>query len=190
MFSLLRPVLVLFAALTLVTGILYPLLVSGIGRAVFAEQIDGSPGGTGRQSRGVKAHAQSFQEPKYFWGRLSATAPMPNNGAASGASNFGPLNPALVDAVKARIDALKGRRSGQSIADSGRSGDGVGQRPGSGYHTGGRPVPGRAGGPRTAPRCRQAAPARSCSRTAASMGDFRRSASQCLAAQFGLGWAP
>jgi potassium-transporting ATPase KdpC subunit len=51
--------------------------------------------------------AQSFQEPKYFWGRLSATSPMPNNGAASGGSNFGPLNPALVDAVKGRIDALK-----------------------------------------------------------------------------------
>ncbi len=107
MFSLLRPVLVLFAALTLVTGILYPLLVSGIGRAVFAEQIDGSLVVRDGKAVGSKLIAQSFQEPKYFWGRLSATAPMPNNGAASGASNFGPLNPALVDAVKARIDALK-----------------------------------------------------------------------------------
>lgn len=58
--------------------------------------------------------AQSFQEPRYFWGRLSATAPMPNNGLASGGSNFGPLNPALVDAVKGRIAALRAADPGNT----------------------------------------------------------------------------
>ena len=104
---MMRPLLVLFALLTLVTGLAYPLAVTGIGRVFFADQASGSLVRRDGAVVGSSLIGQSFQEPKYFWGRLSATAPMPNNGAGSGASNFGPTNPALIDAVRGRIEALK-----------------------------------------------------------------------------------
>jgi K+-transporting ATPase ATPase C chain len=105
--SLLRPLVVLFALLTVLTGVVYPLLVTGVGKAFFPRQVAGSLLVRDGKLIGSSLISQSFQEPKYFWGRLSATAPMPNNAAASGGSNFGPLNPALIDAAKARIEALK-----------------------------------------------------------------------------------
>jgi len=104
---LLRPLLVLFAVLTLLTGLAYPLLVTGIGRVIFPAQVSGSLVMRGGTAVGSSLIGQSFQDPKYFWGRLSATSPMPNNGAGSGGSNLGPTNPALIDAVRGRIDALK-----------------------------------------------------------------------------------
>jgi len=88
------------------TGVVYPLLVTAIGRAAFPDQVAGSIVTAGGRAVGSVLIGQSFQDPRYFWGRLSATAPMPNNGLASGGSNYGPLNPALLDAVKARIAAL------------------------------------------------------------------------------------
>jgi K+-transporting ATPase ATPase C chain len=103
----LRPVLVLFAMLTVLTGIVYPVIVSGLSAWVFPDQASGSLIVRDGKAVGSSLISQSFQEPRYFWGRLSATAPMPNNGAASGGSNFGPLNPALVSTVQGRIDALK-----------------------------------------------------------------------------------
>jgi K+-transporting ATPase ATPase C chain len=107
MATLLRPVLVLFALLTVITGIAYPLLVAGIGKVAFPYQAAGSLVLRDGKPVGSALIAQSFQEPKYFWGRLSATSPMPNNASASSGSNLGPTNPALMDAVKGRIDALK-----------------------------------------------------------------------------------
>jgi K+-transporting ATPase ATPase C chain len=107
MIRLIRPVLVLFVALTVLTGIIYPLVVTGIGRLAFPAQVDGSLVSRDGAIVGSSLIGQSFQDPKYFWGRLSATAPMPYNGLASGGSNFGPTNPALLDAVKARIAALR-----------------------------------------------------------------------------------
>jgi potassium-transporting ATPase KdpC subunit len=107
MTSLLRPLAFLFVFLTIVTGVAYPLLVTGIGKLAFPNQASGSLVMSGGKAVGSSLIGQSFQDPKYFWGRLSATAPMPNNGSASGGSNFGPTNPALVDAAKARIDALE-----------------------------------------------------------------------------------
>ena len=104
--TVLRPMLVLFAALTLVTGFVYPLVVTGIGAYLFPAQVHGSLVTRDGAVVGSSLISQSFQDPKYFWGRLSATSPMPNNATASGGSNFGPLNPALVDAAKARIAAL------------------------------------------------------------------------------------
>ena len=77
---MMRPLLVLFALLTLVTGLAYPLAVTGIGRVFFADQVSGSLVRRGGAVVGSSLIGQSFQEPKYFWGRLSATAPMPNNG--------------------------------------------------------------------------------------------------------------
>ncbi len=105
----LRPLLVLFALLTMLTGVVYPLVVTGIGKIAFPDQASGSLVMRDNQVVGSSLIAQSFQDPKYFWGRLSATSPMPNNAAASGGSNLGPTNPALLEAVKARIDALKKR---------------------------------------------------------------------------------
>ncbi|MQA21412.1 potassium-transporting ATPase subunit KdpC [Rugamonas rivuli] len=105
--SPLRPALVLFAALTLVCGVVYPLAVSGIGAAVFPAQAAGSIVEAGGRAVGSSLIGQAFSSPQYFWSRPSATGPMPNNGAGSSGSNLGPNNPALADAVKARIEALK-----------------------------------------------------------------------------------
>ncbi len=105
--SVLRPLSVLFAILTVLTGIVYPAIVCGLGAWIFPDQANGSLILRDGKAVGSSLISQSFQEPRYFWGRLSATSPMPNNGAASTGSNLGPLNPALVSAVQGRIAALK-----------------------------------------------------------------------------------
>jgi K+-transporting ATPase ATPase C chain len=105
--STLRPALVLFGALTLVVGVLYPLAVTGIGQLAFAEQANGSLIERAGRPVGSRLIGQAFTSPGYFWGRPSATGPMPYNGAGSGGSNQGSLNPALLDAVRARIAALR-----------------------------------------------------------------------------------
>src|SRR5271168_5166056 len=110
----LRPLLVLFAVLTVLTGVVYPLVVAGIGKLAFANQASGSLVVRNNEVVGSSLIGQSFQEPKYFWGRLSATTPMPNNGASSGGSNLGPTNPALVDAVKARMGQLQAADPGNT----------------------------------------------------------------------------
>lgn len=99
------PALLMTFVLTLVTGVLYPLLVMAIAQLAFAHQANGSL--VVRQGHVVGSSwiGQQFDQPKYFWSRLSATSPPYNAGASSG-SNYGPLNPALVDAAKARIEAL------------------------------------------------------------------------------------
>ena len=102
-----RPALVLFAALTLVTGVAYPLLVTGAAQALFPAQAAGSLVEHDGKAIGSVLIGQNFSDPKHFWGRPSATAPMPYNASASGGSNQGPLNPALKDAVSARIAALR-----------------------------------------------------------------------------------
>ena len=104
---MLRPLLVLFVLLTVLTGLVYPLVVTGIGKAVFPSQMSGSLVMRDGKAVGSSLIGQSFQEPKYFWGRISATSPMPNNATASGGSNLGPTNPALIEAVRGRIEALK-----------------------------------------------------------------------------------
>jgi K+-transporting ATPase ATPase C chain len=107
MISTLRPALVLFGALTLLVGVLYPLAVTGVGQLAFADQADGSLLVRAGKPVGSRLIGQAFSSPRYFWGRPSATGPMPNNAAGSSGSNQGPLNPALVDAVKGRIAALQ-----------------------------------------------------------------------------------
>jgi len=96
----LRPVWVLFAALTVLTGLVYPLVVTGIGKLFFPQQVAGSLLMRDGKAVGSSLISQSFSDPKYFWGRLSATAPMPNNAGASGGSNFGPTNPAAPQGVE------------------------------------------------------------------------------------------
>src|SRR3974390_1250270 len=103
----LRPALSLFIALSVVTGLVYPLLMTGIAQALFPGQAGGSLIERDGKPVGSRMIGQNFSDPKYFWGRLSATSPMPNNGAGSGGSNLAATNPALVDQAKGRIDALR-----------------------------------------------------------------------------------
>ena len=105
--TILRPALVLFALLSALTGIVYPLAVTGTAQAVFPVQASGSLVVRDGVTVGSTLIGQNFTDPKHFWGRPSATAPMPYNGGASSGANQGPLNPALVDAVKGRIEALR-----------------------------------------------------------------------------------
>jgi K+-transporting ATPase ATPase C chain len=104
---MLRPLLVLFGILTALTGVVYPLAVTGVAHLGLERQASGSLVMRGGEVVGSSLIGQSFQDPKYFWGRLSATSPMPNNAAGSTGPNFGPTNPALLEAVKARIAQLK-----------------------------------------------------------------------------------
>jgi K+-transporting ATPase ATPase C chain len=102
-FQALRALLVL----TLVTGVAYPLIVTGIAQLVFPHQANGSLIRAGDKVVGSELVGQPFTDPRYFWGRPSATSPMPYNGGASSGSNQGPLNPAHKDAVEERIKALR-----------------------------------------------------------------------------------
>jgi K+-transporting ATPase ATPase C chain len=114
MSKIFRPALVLFAALTMVTGVAYPLAVTGAAQALFPAQAAGSLVERDGKAVGSELIGQRFADPKHFWGRPSATAPMAYNAAASSGANQGPLNPALSDAVKARIAALRAADPGNS----------------------------------------------------------------------------
>jgi potassium-transporting ATPase KdpC subunit len=103
----LRTATVLLIALTVLTGIVYPLTVTVIAQLVFPHQANGSLITSGDQALGSELIGQSFTRPEYFWGRLSSTGPVAYNAAASSGSNYGPLNPALKDAASARIAALQ-----------------------------------------------------------------------------------
>jgi K+-transporting ATPase ATPase C chain len=105
--TLIRPALSLFVLLTLLTGVVYPLAVTGVARVAFPAQAGGSLILKDGKPAGSSLVGQNFSDPKYFWGRPSATGPMPYNGGSSSGSNQGPLNPALIDAVKGRVEALK-----------------------------------------------------------------------------------
>ena len=102
-----RGALVSFLLLSLLTGILYPLVVTGIGQAVFANEANGSLIRSGERAVGSRLLGQSFSDPKYFFGRPSATGPQPYDAGASSGSNLGPTNPALTTLVSARVAALR-----------------------------------------------------------------------------------
>ena len=97
----------MLVALTVVTGVIYPLVITGIAQGVFPSQANGSVIEREGKAVGSALIGQPFSDPKYFWSRPSATSPMPYNAGASSGSNQGPLNPALADAVKGRIAALR-----------------------------------------------------------------------------------
>ena len=105
--TLIRPAIVLFLVLTVITGLIYPLVVTGVAQVLFPQQANGSLIVKNGQAVGSQLIGQPFDDPKYFWGRPSATGPFPYNATASSGSNLGPSNPALTDAVKARMDTLK-----------------------------------------------------------------------------------
>lgn len=116
MSSQIRPALIIFALLTVFTGGIYPMIVTGIGAALFHDEASGSLIVRDGKLIGSTLIGQNFADPKYFWGRPSATSPMPYNPLASSGSNQGPLNPALTDAVKARIEALRAADRGNTAA--------------------------------------------------------------------------
>jgi potassium-transporting ATPase KdpC subunit len=110
--SIVRPAVVLLVAFTVLTGLLYPLAVTGLAQAIFPYQANGSllrasgaPGTLG--TAGSELIGQPFDDPGYFWGRPSATVPFPYNAGASSGSNLGPTNPVLLAAVQARVAALR-----------------------------------------------------------------------------------
>lgn len=110
----LRPALVLFAVLSAITGLAYPALTTLAARSVWPAQAAGSLVLREGKPVGSVLIGQAFNDPKYFWGRLSATSPMPANAAASSGSNLAPTNPALIDAARARIDALRAADPGNA----------------------------------------------------------------------------
>lgn len=102
-----RPALTLFVALSVITGLVYPLAVTGIAQVAFKESANGSLIVSDGKAVGSDLIGQSFSDPKHFWSRPSATSPMPYNAANSGGSNLGSSHPALAEAVKARVEALR-----------------------------------------------------------------------------------
>jgi len=104
--TILRPAVTLFVLLTLLTGVLYPLAVTALARVLFPREAFGSIITRNGQAVGSALIGQAFSDPRNFWSRPSATTPQPYNGTASNGSNLGPLNPALTDAIRARIAAL------------------------------------------------------------------------------------
>ncbi len=113
--TLLRPALSLFALLTLLTGAVYPLFVTAAAQLIFPHQANGSLITRDDQVVGSELIGQSFTAPRYFWGRPSSTGGSPCNGAASGGSNLGPNNPALVDAVAQRAALLRDNAMDKSL---------------------------------------------------------------------------
>ena len=105
--QIVRPAVIFMVVMTVLTGVVYPLVITGITQVVFPHQANGSLIYEGDKLVGSSLIGQPFDDPKYFWGRLSATAPHAYNAGASSGSNLGPINPALHAAAKGRIDALR-----------------------------------------------------------------------------------
>lgn len=114
--SSVRPALTLLVLLTVLTGGIYPLFITGVGAALFPARASGSLIVKDGKAIGSTLIGQNFTDPKHFWGRPSATGTMPYNPLASAGSNQGPLNPALIDAVKARIETLHAADPGNTAA--------------------------------------------------------------------------
>ena len=102
-----KQAILIFIVLSIITGIIYPLFITGIAQVFFRNQANGSLIYQNGKPVGSALVGQAFNDPKYFWGRISATSPASFNAASSSGSNLGPTNPVLVEAVKARIKALK-----------------------------------------------------------------------------------
>jgi len=109
-----RAAIVMLVVLTVVTGVIYPLLITGVAQVAFPSQANGSLIAKDGKTVGSSLIGQPFDDPKYFWGRPSATSPFPNNAAASSGSNQGPTNPVLSKAVQGRVDALRAADPGNT----------------------------------------------------------------------------
>jgi potassium-transporting ATPase KdpC subunit len=109
-----RPAILMLVVLSVVTGLVYPLVMTGIAQVLFPRQANGSLIVVNGKVVGSKLIGQPFDDPKYFWSRPSATSPFPYNAGSSSGSNLGPTNPALAEAVKARVDALRAADPGNT----------------------------------------------------------------------------
>jgi K+-transporting ATPase ATPase C chain len=116
MVSHVRAAVILLVVLTVVTGIIYPLIVTGIAQAVFSSQANGSLIVKDGKVVGSRLIGQPFDDPRYFWGRPSATNPFPYNAGASSGSNLSPTNPDLVKTVQGRVDALRAADPGNTAS--------------------------------------------------------------------------
>ncbi len=116
MLKYLRPAIVILVVLTAFTGLLYPVVVTGIAQVIFPRQANGSLIMKDGKAVGSELIGQPFDDPKYFWSRPSATSPFPDNAGASGGSNLGPTNADLQKAVQGRIDALRAADPGNTAA--------------------------------------------------------------------------
>ncbi len=114
MLALARQAVLVFLCLTVVTGIVYPALMTVVAQVVFPRQANGSLIERDGKIVGSALIGQQFDDPRYFWSRPSATIPTPYNAAASTGSNYGPTNPAQLDAVRGRVEALRNAHPGQS----------------------------------------------------------------------------
>lgn len=114
----LRPAIVILLLLILLTGLAYPLTITAVGRVAFPHQSGGSLISVNGQVVGSELVGQAFDDPRYFWGRPSATSPFPYNAAASAGSNLGPANDELTRAVQARIDALRAANASLGVVNS------------------------------------------------------------------------
>jgi K+-transporting ATPase ATPase C chain len=114
MFKQLRPALLVLILFTVITGVIYPAVITSIAQVIFPYQANGSILVKNGKEVGSALIGQSFDDPRYFWGRLSATSPFPYDAAASSGSNLGPLNDVLTQTVKTRIDALRAADSGNT----------------------------------------------------------------------------
>jgi K+-transporting ATPase ATPase C chain len=114
--NLLRPAFTLLLAMTVITGVIYPAIITGAAQLLFSHTANGSVIVNHRKSVGSELIGQPFSDAKYFWPRPSATAPSANNALASSGSNLGPTNPALAEAVKQRVDALRAADPGAASA--------------------------------------------------------------------------
>jgi len=115
MFTMIRNSLMSLLVFTILTGIFYPMAVTGIAQVIFPRQANGSIITKNGKAVGSELIGQQFEDPKYFWGRLSATTPYPYNGGSSTGSNLGPNNPDLMKAAQARIDALRAAEPGNQV---------------------------------------------------------------------------
>jgi K+-transporting ATPase KdpC subunit len=109
-----KPAILSFIILTVITGLMYPLLITGAAQLIFPRQANGSLITQNGQPVGSQLIGQPFDDVKYFWGRLSATSPYPYNASASSGSNLGPTNPALIAEVQARVQALQAADPGNT----------------------------------------------------------------------------
>jgi K+-transporting ATPase ATPase C chain len=115
MLSQMKSATLMLLALTLVTGVIYPLAVTGVAQLAFPHQANGSLIVRNGRTAGSELIGQPFSDPAHFWSRPSATGPFPYNAGASSGSNLGPLNPALTDAVSARVKALRDADPGNTL---------------------------------------------------------------------------
>ena len=116
MWKELKPALLLFVVLSVITGLVYPFIITGIAQGVFPRQANGSMIESNGKAIGSELIGQPFGAPKYFWSRPSATSPYPYNAGSSSGSNLGPTNPALTDGVAARVKALRDADPGNTAA--------------------------------------------------------------------------